>query len=241
MEEIIPIVVLLVLVVLGASLALAVWLIVRAVNARSAAGNFQSIGKLITQELLWFGIPCLVYLGAGICGWFGILEGVILGFLSPLLFLYLAGFYIIRGAILWQTVRRVAFVDFVLMIFCIGGFYGCLDIHKNPFVNTFKARLKYEYKNHIPELQKWAATTLKTAKQETYLIDERDWPDWIKIAHFPKPTVSVSNEKNMDGRGHVGIIWGSGVVGGWGLIMKNPTLQTTEEKWADGVYFFAGQ
>lgn len=202
--------------------------------------NAKHIKPLI-QEFLWLGIPLFFYLSASVCGWFGILEGLILGFLSPLLFLFLAVFYIIRGAILWQTVRRVAFVNVVLVFFCIGGIYGCLGMHKNPFVNTFEARLKYEYKNHIPELQKWAATTLKTEKQETYLINERDWPDWIKIAHFPKPTVSVSNEKNMDGRGTVAIVWGSGMVGGWGLIVRNPTLQIKEEKWADGVYFFVGQ
>jgi hypothetical protein len=107
-------------------------------------------------------------------------------------------------------------------------------------LGAFKARIWHEYGNHIPEIQAWATTSLKTAKHETYSLDETNWPSWVKIRDFPEPRVVISNEENMAGRESLSIAWGSAMAGGWGLIVGNPTLQLKYEKWADGVYFFMG-
>jgi hypothetical protein len=189
---------------------------------------------------LGFGIPCLVYLIASICGWFGNAVGFYFGFLAPLAFLFYALFCSLRVKSLWKTARRVGMLDFVLFFLCIGAALGSFGFHRNPFLNLFEARVKHEYKNHMPEMQTWALAALKTGKQETYSIDESDWPNWIKIQNFPEPVVVVNHGENMEGRACISITWGSGFLG-WGLIVGNPTLQLNNEKWADGIYYFVGQ
>ena len=192
-------------------------------------------------EFFGLGVALLLYLIAVFCGWFGILEGWILGFLSPFLFLLVAFFYVMRTGFLFKKAARKATLNFILMLLCICIFLCSMGRTQNPFERAFEARVKHEYKNYIPEIQTWGIATLKMAKQELYPLHESDWPDWIKIAHFPKPRVIIYNVNNTENEPTISIIWGGGMVGGNGLIVGNSTLRINNEKWADGIYYFVGQ
>ena len=192
--------------------------------------------KSTILDSLWLGIPCLFFLFASIFGWFGIAGGTILGFLSDFSFLYLVGFYVLQIKKRWQNGgHNVLYI--ALIIVSIGGFYACFGFQKNPFMNTFRTRIKHEYAKHIPEIQSWAAATLKTAKPEDYSIIKSDWPVWMHINGLPNPTVVICNDGN--GPSFISIAWFN--VGTCGFKVGDSTLQTQGEKIADGFYFFAGR
>ena len=192
------------------------------------------------RQSLWLGIPCFFFLIASVCGWFGIMAGLVFGFLSTFSFLFFAGFYIFRMRNHWGKSGRVAITYLALVIVCVGGFSACFGFQKNPFMNTFRARIKHEYAKHIPEIQTWAAATLKTARQENYSIIKSDWPAWMQINGLPNPRVVVCNDKNRgSGPAYISIAWFN--VATCGLMVGNPALHIQGEKLADGVYVFGGR
>lgn len=197
--------------------------------------------RAILFDCLWLGIPLALYLIARISGWFGILQGFICGFLCPLSFLLLAAFYISRAFVHLRKDGPVALTDVLLIIICCAGFYSSAGFQHNPFLDGFEGRLKHDYGTRLPEIQTWAIVTLKAAKHETYLVDQRNWPICLKIPNFPKPRVIISNEENMIGRESISVAWGSGMVGGWGLIVGNPTLSLKYDEWSPGVFYFRGK
>jgi hypothetical protein len=191
------------------------------------------------RQSLWLVIPCFFFLIASVCGWFGIMAGLVFGFLSTFSFLFFAGLYILRMRNHWGKGGRVAITYFALVIVCVGGFYACFGFQKNPCMNTFRARIKHEYAKHIPEIQTWAAATLKTARQENYSITKSNWPAWMQINGLPSPTVVVYNyEDGGGGPAYISIAWFN--VGTCGFKVGDSSLQTQGEKIADGIYFFGG-
>jgi len=192
--------------------------------------------KASVPDSLWLGIPCFSFLIASICGWFGIMIGVIFGFLSAFASLFLAGYYVLQIRKHWRKDRHIV-LYFVLIAISIAGFYTCFGFQKNPFMNTFRARIKHEYSKHIPEIQTWAAATLKTARPENYTIDMPDRPIWMHIQGLPNPRVVLCNDGNSPS--FILIAWFN--VGTCGFKVGGSTLQIQSEKIADGIYFFGGR
>jgi hypothetical protein len=180
-------------------------------------------------------IPLICYLLAYICGWFGVFVGhsfdSLFFFSWPLLILLFLVLLLLN-----LRIRRAVLLNAVLIVFCIGG--GCWGYESRPFLDAFEARLKHEY-NNIPEIQGWALEVLKTAPRRDFPTDESQYPNWVRIPHFPKPHIFIINDENMGNNGYVEISWGSAVLGTWGIDIGKPSLPNKGRKWANGVYFFA--
>lgn len=179
-------------------------------------------------------IPLFLYLLAGICGWKGLFIGYTLEIFFYFSWLFLLVFFAVRLVFSFQVRRRVV-LNMILLLICAAGVY--LAHVERPFLHFFEMRLKHEYKN-TAEIQDWALSVLKTAKQDDYSIDESAYPNWASIPNFPKPFIYVVNESDLQPDGYVEIGWGGSFTSQWGLAIGKPDLPKKGNRWSGGIYFF---
>jgi hypothetical protein len=178
----------------------------------------------------------LLYAAAVTCGKAGLLQGRFFEGLYyyswPILGL------IFFGRAVWLSFRSSVFptvLRSVAIAICIGAF--ALSYHKLPFLDSFQASVQRAY--DMAEIESWGIEILKNIElNETKPLQMHEHPTWATDGRFTVPnTIVVHHERTTDAK-YIKVIWGSGVVGQWGLVVGPPEMPKRGRLLYPGIYFY---
>jgi hypothetical protein len=185
---------------------------------RNISWRFFSASGLFDKATLFFilfsvALCCIVAISA----WRGLLVGVFFSFLHQVSWLC-AGVLALRQAWISRSASSRAGLTGRILVaticFCLSVSFLIFNLYLFVFFISIKTKLDFS------GLKSWTILEMRTDPSERF-IDKTNYPVFFKDVGFQNPNYIkvVYSEKQC--LGLVRFIWGSGVVGQWGISIKS--------------------
>ncbi len=185
--------------------------------------------------LLPLGVPPLMWLATCFFAYQGNIIGRVFCSALHVSWLFVGAYFGLKlGLCIRHQAKKQLLIWGFGIVICLIGFGW--TYRTKPFLTIFESKLRQSCE--LISVQKWAVGVLSTNGARMSLSTSV-WSDMAAGTHFDHPNgIYVVNDKPQDKTGYVKILWGSGAVGQWGLIVGAAELPKFGREWAPGVYFF---